>query len=585
MHVPDGFLTPALSAATGVVALSGVSVALRRAGRELEDRTAPLVGLVAVFVFATQMVNFPVGAGTSGHLLGGTLAAVLVGPWTATLCLTVVLLVQSLLFADGGVTALGTNVLLMGLVGVWLGYAVARAVLALLPRRRGSVGAAAAVGAFVSVPAAAAVFSVLFALGGQAPVPPATVLAAMVGVHLLIGLGEAAITALLVASVLATRPDLVRLARMGPAASSADLPARSPRAFVLAGLGLAALVAGALSPFASALPDGLEYVSARLGFAHQASAATTPFEGYAVPGVADGRASTGLAGVLGVVVVLAAAVAVATAARAAQARSERQAGAVGHGRGHGHTLYFHAHSPVHTVPAHAKIVGLLVLLLAVITMPSGAWAAYGLVAVLVMTAMVSSAVPLGYLARRMAVETPFAVFALALPFVATGPRTELLGVAVSATGLVAGGTLLAKITLGTAGSLVLATTTSARDLVHGLRHLRAPEGLVAIVAFMVRYVDVVGDQVRRMSMAQASRGFSPRSVRSWPVLAQASGALFVRSYERGERVHLAMLSRGYVDRPPELDAARTAGPAWGVALVLPVLALAVTILARTGVLP
>lgn len=585
MHVPDGFLSPGTCAATAGVAVTGVWVALRRAAHELEDRTAPLVGLVAVFVFATQMVNFPVGAGTSGHLLGGTLAAVLVGPWTATLCLTVVLLVQALLFADGGVTALGTNVLLMALVGVWVGYAVARLALALLPARRASVGAAAALGAFVSVPTAAAAFSVLFAVGGQAPVPARMVLTAMVGVHLVIGLGEAGITALLVASVLATRPDLVRLARLGSAAATGGLPTRGHRAFVLTGLGLAALVAGLLSPFASALPDGLEYVSARLGFAGEASAATTPLQGYAVPGVLDERASTGLAGVLGALVVLAAAVAVVAAARSARARAERQGASVGHGRGHGHTLYFHAHSPVHTTPAHAKILGLLAFLLAVIGTPSGAWAAYRLLAVLVITAMASSAVPLRYLARRMAVEAPFAVFALALPFVAAGPRTEVLGAAVSAAGLVAAGSLLAKITLGTAASLVLATTTSARDLVAGLRRLRLPEGLVAIVAFMVRYVDVVGDQVRRMSMAQASRGFAPRSVRSWPVLAHASGALFVRSYERGERVHLAMLSRGYADRPPQLDGAGSAGSGWTVALVLPALALAVTVLARTGVLP
>src|SRR3954451_22973947 len=121
MHVPDGFLDAPTSIGTGVVAAVAVGVALRGARRELDDRTAPLVGLVAAFVFATQMLNFPVGAGTSGHLLGGALAAVLVGPWTAVLCISTVLLVQSLLFADGGITALGTNITLMGLVGVLVG--------------------------------------------------------------------------------------------------------------------------------------------------------------------------------------------------------------------------------------------------------------------------------------------------------------------------------------------------------------------------------------------------------------------------------------------------------------------------------
>ena len=126
MHVPDGFLDAPTSVATGVVAAAGVAVALRGARRELDDRTAPMAGLVAAFVFAAQMVNFPVGAGTSGHLLGGALAAVLVGPFTGALCLAVVLLVQGLLFADGGITALGTNITLFSIVGVGVGWLVFR---------------------------------------------------------------------------------------------------------------------------------------------------------------------------------------------------------------------------------------------------------------------------------------------------------------------------------------------------------------------------------------------------------------------------------------------------------------------------
>ena len=136
MHVPDGFLSLPVSAATGVVAVAAVGVALRGARRELDERTAPLAGLVATFVFAAQMVNFPVGAGTSGHLIGGALAAVLVGPWTATLVLTVVTVVQALLFADGGLTALGTNVLLLAVVAVWVGWAGAALVRRFAPRAR-----------------------------------------------------------------------------------------------------------------------------------------------------------------------------------------------------------------------------------------------------------------------------------------------------------------------------------------------------------------------------------------------------------------------------------------------------------------
>jgi cobalt/nickel transport system permease protein len=213
MHVPDGFLDAPTSVATAVVAVGGVALALRGARRELDDRTAPLAGLVALFIFATQMLNFPVGAGTSGHLLGGVLAAVLVGPWTATLALTVVLIVQATAFADGGITALGTNVTLMALVAVWVGWVVFAGVRALLPKRPASVVPAAATGALVSVPAAALAFTVLFAVGGQAPVPVDKVAIAMATWHVLIGIGEAVITALAVSSIVAVRPDLVHGAR------------------------------------------------------------------------------------------------------------------------------------------------------------------------------------------------------------------------------------------------------------------------------------------------------------------------------------------------------------------------------------
>jgi len=213
MHVPDGFLDAPTSVATGAVAAAGVAVALRGARRELDDRTAPMAGLVATFVFAGQMMNFPVGAGTSGHLLGGALAAVLVGPYTGVLCISVVLIVQALFMADGGITALGTNITLMALVGVAVGWFVFRALQAVLPKRLSMVAPAAAIGALVSVPVAATVFALLFSVGGQAPVDTATVFTAMVGWHTVIGIGEALITGLVVASVVAVRPDLCHGAR------------------------------------------------------------------------------------------------------------------------------------------------------------------------------------------------------------------------------------------------------------------------------------------------------------------------------------------------------------------------------------
>ncbi len=228
MHVPDGFLDAATSIGTAVVAAGGLAVALRGARRELDDRTAPMAGLVAAFVFAAQMLNFPVGAGTSGHLLGGALAAVLVGPYTGALCLAVVLLVQALLFADGGITALGTNITLFSVVAVGVGWLVFRGLQRMLPKRVSLVPVAASVAALVSVPVAALAFVGLFAIGGQVPVPLGAVASAMLGWHVLIGIGEAVITALVVSSVVAVRPDLVYGAQS--ARSAPRLQIRTPEA-------------------------------------------------------------------------------------------------------------------------------------------------------------------------------------------------------------------------------------------------------------------------------------------------------------------------------------------------------------------
>jgi cobalt/nickel transport system permease protein len=223
MHVPDGFIDAPVSMAAGAVAATAIAVSLRGARRELGgatpaegyagERTAPLAGLVAAFVFAVQMLNFPIGPGISGHLLGGALAAILVGPYTGVLCLSVVLLMQGVLFADGGLTALGVNITDMAVVTVPVAYAIFRGLVKVLPRSRGSITAASFVAALVSVPAAASAFTGLYALGGTADVAIGKVAGAMVGVHVLIGLGEAAITALTVGAVIAVRPDLVYGAR------------------------------------------------------------------------------------------------------------------------------------------------------------------------------------------------------------------------------------------------------------------------------------------------------------------------------------------------------------------------------------
>lgn len=223
MHIPDGFIDLKTSAAVATASAVGVGLALRGAKEQLTEKSAPLAGLTAVFVFAVQMLNFPVAAGTSGHLLGGALAAVLVGPYAATLAITVVLIIQSFLFADGGLTALGLNVFNMSIVGVWVGYGIFLLVRNFLPNSKSTVAIAASVAGFISVPAASASFVLQYAIGSTATYETSSVLVAMLGTHILIGIGEAIITFLTVSAVLASRSDLV----FGYKANSRELEVRS----------------------------------------------------------------------------------------------------------------------------------------------------------------------------------------------------------------------------------------------------------------------------------------------------------------------------------------------------------------------
>jgi cobalt/nickel transport system permease protein len=229
MHIPDGFIDGPVAAGAAVLAAGGVAVALRRAGRSFDERQAPLAGLVSAFVFAAQMINFPVASGTSGHLLGGALAVILLGPALGTVCVTVVSVVQALLFADGGLSALGLNVLNMAFVAGLGAWVVFRGLRRVLPARASSVTVASGLAAGVSVVLAALAFAVEYALGGAGGASVSTVLRAMVGVHALIGIGEGLITAATVGAVMASRPDLVfgardLLARPAVTAATADAP-------------------------------------------------------------------------------------------------------------------------------------------------------------------------------------------------------------------------------------------------------------------------------------------------------------------------------------------------------------------------
>ena len=209
MHIPDGFIDIPTSAAFAAIAAAGVAASIKGAKSSLDDKTAPLAGLTATFIFAVQMLNFPVAAGTSGHLLGAALATVLVGPYAATLALTIVLLLQALLFADGGLSALGLSVFNMSIVAVWVSYGVFLTVMKFSPKIKSSTTIAAGVAALLSVPAAAASFVMQYAIGANATFSVSAVFTAMVSTHILIGIGEALITLFAVGAVLASRSDLV----------------------------------------------------------------------------------------------------------------------------------------------------------------------------------------------------------------------------------------------------------------------------------------------------------------------------------------------------------------------------------------
>jgi cobalt/nickel transport system permease protein len=235
----------------------------------------------------------------------------------------------------------------------------------------------------------------------------------------------------------------------------------------------------------------------------------------------------------------------------------------------GHAGYLHRDSPVHRLPPECKLLAAVAFVLVVVSTPRGWWPAYGGYALLLAVVALLARVPFGTVLRRTVVEAPFVLFVVAIPFVAHGPRMDVLGVSVSRPGLESAGTILAKATLGVLTSILLVATTEQRALLLGLERLRLPPRLVQIASFMLRYAEVITAEMRRMRIARESRCFSARSPAAWRPLAHAAGSLFVRCYERGERVHLAMLSRGYTGTMPSSAGAAAAPRSWAAVAVLP----------------
>jgi cobalt/nickel transport system permease protein len=294
MHIPDGFLNGQTAAAAAALSAVGLAVALGRT-RNLPPRRVPLMGLAAAFVFAAQMLNFPIGSGTSGHLIGGVLCSVLLGPSAAVLVISCVLIVQCFVFADGGVLALGANIFNMALVSSVGGYLIFKTIQRILPGSRGRL-AAIAIASWLSTVLAAIVCAGQLALSHIVRWPIA--FAAMAGVHAFIGVGEAAITVLVIHAIEQVRPELV----------GQLTPPVERRGLELIGFGLVIAIGLAVfvSPFASTAPDGLDRVAKSLGFRDHERAdrvIASPFPDYRLPGASSAGIGTALAGATGTVLV------------------------------------------------------------------------------------------------------------------------------------------------------------------------------------------------------------------------------------------------------------------------------------------
>jgi cobalt/nickel transport system permease protein len=299
MHIPDGFVSVPVAGATGLASVAALFIAFERSQEAFGIRRAPILGLTTAFIFAAQMINFPVAGGTSGHLLGGTLAAIVLGsPWAGTLCIATVLIIQAVLFADGGITALGANILNMAVVGVWVGWVLTQTLQRLFGGSKGRLPLAAGIAAGVSVAVAAIACAIELALSGTAPV--AIVLPAMAGVHILIGIGEGIITGGVLTYLATARPDLL------PGEQQEFRGWSVPIVTIF-------LIAGVLSLFASAWPDGLEKVAENTGFIDLASKVRvivpTPLADYGIEGL--GPIGTSIAGLVGATVCFAVAFGIA----------------------------------------------------------------------------------------------------------------------------------------------------------------------------------------------------------------------------------------------------------------------------------
>jgi cobalt/nickel transport system permease protein len=242
---------------------------------------------------------------------------------------------------------------------------------------------------------------------------------------------------------------------------------------------------------------------------------------------------------------------------------------------HAHALYYHGHSRVHTLAPECKLAAQLLFVFVVVATPREAVWAFAAYAAIVAALIRVAELPFGFVLKRLAIEIPFVAFALLLPFISQGERIDVLGMSVSREGLWGAWNILVKGTLGVAASIVVASTTTMAEILKGFDRLHMPKAFTSIASFMVRYMDVIADDMKRMRVARLSRGYDPRWIWQARAVGASAGALFIRSYERGERVYLAMLSRGFTGEMPSFGMPAATRSMWAAALAVPAVALVV----------
>jgi cobalt/nickel transport system permease protein len=536
MHIPDAFLSITVAVVCWIITASVLAIALRRINATLNERRVPLMGIMAAFIFAAQMINFPVAAGTSGHLLGGALAAILLGPWAAMLVMTSVMAVQGLLFQDGGLLAMGANILNMGLITAAIGYGLYQP---FRNHKRDLRLVVAGFAAWLSVMGGALFTSLQLWLSGTAKL--GLVVPAMLAVHALIGLGEAAITVTALAFIFRLRPDL----------AGGEETVKPGHGWVFVGLGIAIIVA-VLSPLASVNPDGLNRVAIDLGFVQQSQ--SVQFEiipNYELPFFGPTPLSKILSSVLGVLVLVGL---FFLAARLIRGRTTKEPPLE-----HDNVFdrYRAGESLIHRLDPRVKIIVAVGFIISNVLLPDAAWLAFLVSWIMLIIASRLAGFGYVYVFKRSFIALPFALAAVTAIF--SIPGNALTTWHIGSTSLImtdAGvlrfASIMLRSWLSVQGALLLVATTRFPDMIHALEHLHFPNLIVTIIAFLYRYLFVLTNEVLRLTRARQARSAAATGFRSggdaiWRarVTGNMVGQLFLRSYERSDRIYNAMLSRGY----------------------------------------